>query len=388
MKNLALRAFVLSALSAYGASAGAADCAAYTRQALSIVSDITALFTSTLQSRVQTNDLRCEFTGPIWSNREQRHMDWCNGPPAQAQGAIDQRLKQMSDAVQACKGDTAPRLAAAKQSTPPTTNTSTSASTSSTTTSTTSSTSSTAATATSSGSADCPTALAELVQATGVRRCNCTPAAMKAAPPPMDRSEFSMETSFSICQLAVMTGMIAKEGGVIQVGGVSGNGGPADFGDSGAPTAMVTMRGGSGVSSFSMRGDRAPTPPPPPAGDDDQLIELSSAKTSGDGSIKFVPPNPDLAIKVVAATFGGNCAGVSPGNQTPALTEECDGMVEHCEYQVDATALRDPAPGCAKTYVAEWTCGKDPKRRRAEAKPRPGMNGKAGDMLVQLDCGD
>jgi hypothetical protein len=67
----------------------ASDCAAYTKRALEIVREVTALFTSTLEANVGTDDLRCRFTGPTWSNREQKHVAWCKAlPPARSESAI------------------------------------------------------------------------------------------------------------------------------------------------------------------------------------------------------------------------------------------------------------------------------------------------------------
>lgn len=61
------------------------------------------------------------------------------------------------------------------------------------------------------------------------------------------------------------------------------------------------------------------------------------------------------AISVVSGTYGGNC-GQATGNKTDALARTCNGRAS-CDYRVDHTVIGDPAPGCAKTYVAVWSCG-------------------------------
>ncbi len=65
-------------------------------------------------------------------------------------------------------------------------------------------------------------------------------------------------------------------------------------------------------------------------------------------------------IRVMAATYGKNC-GVRYGNVTNHLAEVCNGRAV-CEYIIDFRVIGDPAPGCAKDYVAEWECGHDPER--------------------------
>lgn len=74
---------------------------------------------------------------------------------------------------------------------------------------------------------------------------------------------------------------------------------------------------------------------------------------------------------MIAATWGANCPGVPPADDTEALANDCGGYMQYCEHLVDTSALHDPAPGCAKTYAAEWRCGEDPTPYRAEARPRP-----------------
>ena len=72
-------------------------------------------------------------------------------------------------------------------------------------------------------------------------------------------------------------------------------------------------------------------------------------------------------IKVIAATYGGNC-GAPYGNATNHLAEICDGMAT-CHYVIDFRVIGDPAGNCRKDYSAEWECGRDPERGRVGAGP-------------------
>ena len=84
------------------------------------------------------------------------------------------------------------------------------------------------------------------------------------------------------------------------------------------------------------------------------------------------------AISVVSGTYGGNCQQPE-GNVTAHLASTCNGQ-SSCEYSVDYTVIGDPAPGCAKDYVAKWTCG-------AGAEQAAGANAEAGyGSKVVLTC--
>jgi len=84
-------------------------------------------------------------------------------------------------------------------------------------------------------------------------------------------------------------------------------------------------------------------------------------------------------IDVIAATYGGNC-GAAFGNATRDLAEVCNGR-GICEYVIDYRVLGDPASGCAKDYVAEWRCGRDPKTQTVGVRPEAG-----GGTRITLKC--
>ncbi|MDE2133312.1 MAG: PDZ domain-containing protein [Alphaproteobacteria bacterium] len=97
-----------------------------------------------------------------------------------------------------------------------------------------------------------------------------------------------------------------------------------------------------------------------------------------------VPRGGANAIQVLAGTYGGNCPAqefsTGRGNVTSKLSEACDGKTT-CGYVVDYRVLGDPSVGCAKTYVAEWTCGDSGRVRRAEAAAEAGYG-----STVELTC--
>ncbi len=84
-------------------------------------------------------------------------------------------------------------------------------------------------------------------------------------------------------------------------------------------------------------------------------------------------------IKVIAATYGGNC-GAPYGNVTNHLAEICDGK-GICDYVIDFRVIGDQAPNCAKDYVAEWQCGRDPERFVISVSPEAGSG-----TRIELRC--
>ncbi len=79
------------------------------------------------------------------------------------------------------------------------------------------------------------------------------------------------------------------------------------------------------------------------------------------------------SIQVSAGTYGGNC-GVPHGNVTGDLAGTCNGQ-RTCDYTVDYQKIGDPRFGCAKDYVAEWSCGGE--TRRTVVAPEAGYQGVA-----------
>lgn len=88
-------------------------------------------------------------------------------------------------------------------------------------------------------------------------------------------------------------------------------------------------------------------------------------------------------IDVISANYGANCNlyEVNPrGNVTSHLTSVCQGKAR-CAYAIDYRTIGDPAVGCRKAYVAEWTCGSSGRLQRASAPPE------ASGQTITLSCG-
>jgi len=95
----------------------------------------------------------------------------------------------------------------------------------------------------------------------------------------------------------------------------------------------------------------------------------------------WIERSPKLASSDVAAATDVRLADVQRAS---------DWIVEHTGPDstiavVDFNMLGDPAPGCPKDFVAEWTCGDSPTVNRAESE-RAG-NGEAGyGSIATLIC--
>jgi hypothetical protein len=117
-------------------------------------------------------------------------------------------------------------------------------------------------------------------------------------------------------------------------------------------------------------------------------------------------PSAGGAIKVVRATYGGNCKNVDPctfrdksgpnkvrdGNVTSHTASQCDGK-SRCEYKVDyfnpktftsKGVIEDPCVGCVKDYTVEWHCG-DPGKVKKGAVGGAPIDAGLG-LVVTLSC--
>jgi hypothetical protein len=104
------------------------------------------------------------------------------------------------------------------------------------------------------------------------------------------------------------------------------------------------------------------------------LLPQASAVVHQDFFANFArldEPTAGRRIEVVQATYGGNCRA-TPGNATPILRSRCDGRAV-CAFRVDSREVRDPAPGCAKDFVATWSCPGGDRPRTATLPPEAGF---------------
>ena len=89
----------------------------------------------------------------------------------------------------------------------------------------------------------------------------------------------------------------------------------------------------------------------------------------------LTPPDPNASvIHVVAGTYGDVCKNFVPppghantakfGNVTAALASACDKAKATCAFKVVVEQLGDPASGCEKDFIANWSCGSEQNTHR------------------------
>src|SRR5262245_40106831 len=94
-------------------------------------------------------------------------------------------------------------------------------------------------------------------------------------------------------------------------------------------------------------------------------------------SVTAEEKRPANAIRVLEATYGGNCAGVAKGNVTKFIASACDGT-DLSNYRVYYKNMGgDPAAGCKKAFRVAYGCGKNTKN--PETCALEAEAGKGGD---------
>ena len=97
------------------------------------------------------------------------------------------------------------------------------------------------------------------------------------------------------------------------------------------------------------------------------------------GSVIAKEEKPRNAIRVLEATYGGNCAAVAKGNATKFIASACDGT-DLCNYRVYYKNMGgDPAPGCRKAFSVNYVCGKNTKPETCSLGAEAGMGGDDGE---------
>ncbi|MBX3186538.1 MAG: hypothetical protein KF819_05970 [Labilithrix sp.] len=109
----------------------------------------------------------------------------------------------------------------------------------------------------------------------------------------------------------------------------------------------------------------------------------SSAKVNAEAGGKTITLScdPYYPIRLKSASYGGNC-GVNPTSFSKPLSDlsaACNDKQE-CTYTVDTRKLGDPKYGCAKDFVATYTCADFPREYTVAATAE--ANGKA----LKLSC--
>jgi hypothetical protein len=92
------------------------------------------------------------------------------------------------------------------------------------------------------------------------------------------------------------------------------------------------------------------------------LLALSSGAACAAGK-KQLP-----TIKILQATYGGNCKGIPKGNVTHFVASECNDK-SMCNYRVYYKHMgEDPPAGCERNFSVSYACGRYSKRCTVEAE--------------------
>jgi hypothetical protein len=97
---------------------------------------------------------------------------------------------------------------------------------------------------------------------------------------------------------------------------------------------------------------------------------------------------PANAIKVLEATYGGNCEGVAKGNVTQFVGSKCNDT-NLCNYRVYHKSMGgDPAAGCEKDFAVTYSCGRKSKPESCKLPAEAGMGGEEGhpNQFCLLHC--
>lgn len=92
-------------------------------------------------------------------------------------------------------------------------------------------------------------------------------------------------------------------------------------------------------------------------------------------------------IKVVEATYGGNCQAPK-GNVTRFVATECDDK-DMCNYRVYYKNLGEAPPAdCERNFSVRYTCGNISRRLVCSVEPESGWGGENGrsNRFCMLYC--
>jgi hypothetical protein len=86
-------------------------------------------------------------------------------------------------------------------------------------------------------------------------------------------------------------------------------------------------------------------------------------------------------LRIIEATYGGACNGVTAGNWTQVFASSCNGNVS-CSRTVREAGDQDPAGGCSKDFKVKYACGVEERTYEVT------ISAEAGDKRVDLRCGE
>jgi hypothetical protein len=83
-------------------------------------------------------------------------------------------------------------------------------------------------------------------------------------------------------------------------------------------------------------------------------------------------PVPPARIRIVQATWGGNCR-LYDGNDTNRLIRACNNKAQ-CVFRVAERGEGEAADACARDYKIVWSCGGDPRMHAVTLPPARGQS--------------
>lgn len=84
-------------------------------------------------------------------------------------------------------------------------------------------------------------------------------------------------------------------------------------------------------------------------------------------------------VKVIEASYGLNCSQRLQGNMTSIVARACHNKAL-CHFTVDHEIHGDPAMGCAKTFIVDYTCSRNSVTKTAK------ISAEATKNYATLDC--
>jgi hypothetical protein len=90
------------------------------------------------------------------------------------------------------------------------------------------------------------------------------------------------------------------------------------------------------------------------------------------GGVSAPAPVPPASIRVVRATWGGNCRQYD-GNDTNRLIRACNNKAQ-CVFRIAERGEGEATDACVRDYQIVWSCGGDPRLHASTLPPAKGMS--------------
>ena len=95
---------------------------------------------------------------------------------------------------------------------------------------------------------------------------------------------------------------------------------------------------------------------------------------------EYANDNPQKGVRVLSATYGGNC-GAAAGNASAGIRRECNGK-SSCSYRVNVMIIGEPAAGCSKDFTVKYECVSTQNILETKVPAEAGLGG-----VATLSCG-